>query len=143
MRAAIRRIALAAAVLGVAAVIGLAGCLWWLTTAMRVPGPLEEARAIVIPHGGTDQLAEDLAADGLVSQPLVFRAAVWLTRGEGTLHAAEFAFPEHASIDQVLTILRSAKPVERHVTIAEGLTARQIQAVLAHAEAMAGELPPV
>jgi len=134
----LRRAALAAVVLGVAAVVGLAGGLWWLTNAMRAPGPLAEGGAIVIPRGGTAQLAEDLAADHLIRQPMVFRAAVWLTHAEGTLRAAEFAFPEHASIDQVLAILRSAKPVEHRVTITEGLTARQIQAVLARAEAMTG-----
>ena len=93
-----------------------------------------------MPHGGTNQLAEALAADGVVEQPTVFRAAVWITRGEGTLHAAEFAFPAHASIRQVLAILRTAHPVEHHLTIAEGLTAQQIVGVLAHAEAMTGEV---
>ena len=43
----------------------------------------------------------------------------------------------------MLAILRSAKPVERHLTIAEGLTARQIQGVLAHADAMTGEVRPI
>ncbi len=73
----------------------------------------------------------------------MFRAAVWLTRGDGPLHAAEFAFPAHASISQVLAILRTARPVEHHLTIAEGLTAQQILAVLAHAEAMTGEVKAI
>jgi UPF0755 protein len=66
--------------------------------------------------------------------------AAWLTRGEGTLHAAEFAFPAHVSIRLVLAILRSGHPVEHRLTIAEGLTAQQIVAVLAHAEAMTGDV---
>jgi UPF0755 protein len=104
------------------------------------PGPLAEARAIVVPHGGTAQVAAALAADRVVDRPMLFRAAVWLTRGEGTLHAAEFAFPAHASLHQVLAILRSAHPVEHHLTIPEGLTAQQIVTVLARAEAMTGEV---
>jgi UPF0755 protein len=110
---------------------------------LRQPGPLADARAIVVPRGGTIQLAEALASDGVIDQPLVFRAAAWLTRGDGKLHAAEFAFPGRASIRQVLAILRTARPVEHHVTIAEGLTARQIAAVLAHAEAMTGDVRPI
>jgi UPF0755 protein len=110
---------------------------WW-DGAARQPGPLEQARAIVVPHGGTTQLAASLVSDGVIVRPLVFRAAVWLTRDQGPLHAAEFAFPAHASIQQVLAILRTARPVQHHLTIPEGLTAQQIVAVLAHAEVMTG-----
>ena len=110
---------------------------------LQKPGPLPEARAIIVPHGGTNQLAEALAADRVVEGTLVFHAAVWLTRGDGPLRAAEFAFPAHASIIQVLAILRTAHPVEHHLTIAEGLTAQQILAVLAHAEAMSGEVKAI
>jgi UPF0755 protein len=112
---------------------------WWRGALVR-PGPLAEARAIVVPRGGTAQLAEALASDGVVEQPMLFRAAVWLTRGEGTLHAAEFVFPAHASLRQVLALLRSGHPVEHHLTIAEGLTAQQIVGVLSRAEAMTGEV---
>ncbi|WP_428485311.1 endolytic transglycosylase MltG [Rhodopila sp.] len=113
------------------------GVSWW-KTALRQSGPLAEARAIIVPHGGTAKLAADLAADGLIARPIMFRAAAWLTQANGALHAAELEFPAHASIDQVLAILRTARPVEHHVTIAEGLTARQIEGVLAQAEAATG-----
>ncbi len=115
---------------------------WW-DGALRQPGPLTETRAIVVPRGGTAPLADALASDGVIRQPLVFRAAAWLTRRDGTLHAAEFAFPAHASIRQVLAILRSAHPVEHHLTIAEGLTAQQIVAELARAEAMTGSVAAI
>ncbi|HEY1410528.1 MAG TPA: endolytic transglycosylase MltG [Rhodopila sp.] len=130
---------LAIAILGGAAYSGLR---WW-NQALQQPGPLAEARAIVVPHGGTSELAQLLQSDGLIRQPTVFRAAVWLTRHDGALHAAEFAFPAHASLQQVLSILRTARPVEHHLTIAEGLTAQQIVAVLAHAEAMTGDVKSI
>ena len=98
------------------------------------------SRAILVPHGGAARLAEALTADGVVNQPLVFRVAAWLTRGQGTLHAAEFAFPAHASVRQVLAVLRFAHPVEHRLTIAEGLTAQQIVGVLAHADVMTGDV---
>jgi UPF0755 protein len=128
----------------VAALGGAAfGALRWWNGVLQQPGPLAEGRAIVVSRGGTNQLAEALASDGVISQELVFRVAVWVTRGNGPLHAAEFAFPAHASVRQVLAILRTAGPVERHLTIAEGLTAQQILAVLAHAEAMSGEVKAI
>lgn len=143
MRGWLLRCALVAAVLGVGSLVALGGGVWWLAAAMRQPGPLADAAAVVVPRGTTTQLANDLAADGLILRPAVFRAAVWLTRADGALHAAEFAFPAHASMTEVLAILRTAKPVERHVTIPEGLTARQIQGVLANAAAMTGDVRPI
>jgi UPF0755 protein len=110
---------------------------------LQEPGPLAEARTIVVAHGGTAQLAEALVSDGVVSQAMTFRAAAWITRGDGSLRAAEFAVPAHASVRQVLAILRSAHPVEHHLTIAEGLTVQQIAAELAHAEAMTGAVTAI
>jgi UPF0755 protein len=131
--------------LGIIAVLsgGAFGALRAWSAVLQRPGPLPESRAIVMPHGGTSQVAEALAADGVIEGTLVFHAAVWLTRGDGPLHAAEFAFPAHASIIQVLAILRTARPIEHHLTIAEGLTAQQILAVLTHAEAMSGEVKAI
>jgi UPF0755 protein len=110
---------------------------------MQAPGPLAQARAIVVPHAGTAPLAAALASDGVIAEPLVFRAAAWLSRTDGTLHAAEFEFPAHASVRQVLAILRTAHPLEHHLTIAEGLTAQQIVAELNHTEAMTGSITTV
>ena len=129
--------------LTVLAVLGLGGGFaaqrWWDDVLLQ-PGPLPDARAVVVPRGSVSQLATALMINGVIREPLMFRAAVWMTRGDGTLHAAEFAFPAHVSVRQVLAILRSAKPVEHHLTIAEGLTSQQIVAELAHAEAMTGSV---
>jgi UPF0755 protein len=128
--------ALGAAALGAVLLFGV----WEWQNALAAPGPLASACALVVPHGGTAQLAEALTSQGLIDHPLLFQAAAWMTRGDGPLHAAEFAFPAHASVRRVLAILRTARPVEHQFTIAEGLTARQIVATLAHAPAMTGEV---
>lgn len=52
-------------------------------------------------------------------------------------------FPAHASVEQVLAVLRTARPVEHHLTIVEGLTAKQISGVLSHADAMTGAVPAI
>jgi UPF0755 protein len=110
---------------------------------LYAPGPLPEARNVVVPRGGARSLAETLAQSGVIESPTDFLIAVWATRGEGPLRAAEFAFPEHASLRDVLTILRTAKPLQHHLVIPEGLTAKQIAALLARAEALTGpaEIP--
>jgi UPF0755 protein len=105
------------------------------------PGPLPEAKAIVVPHGTTTGLAQALRGDGVLDSPLLFRMAALVTTRQGPLRAAEFAFPAHASIAQVLAVLRTARPVQHPLTIAEGLTEQQIAAVVAHAGAMDGAVP--
>jgi UPF0755 protein len=113
----------------------------WGASAVDTPGPLPEARAVVVPRGGGAQIADVLASDGVIRESRVFLAAALLTRSEGPLRAGEFAFPAHASVRQVLAILRFGRPVEHHLTIAEGLTTQQIQAVLAHGDGLIGEVP--
>ena len=108
------------------------------------PGPLGMADDVVVPHGSTAAVGAALAADGVIGDALAFRAAAFLTRGDGPLHAAEFAFPAHASLRRVLAVLRNARPVEHALTIAEGLTSAEIAELLAGAAALRGAVtvPP-
>lgn len=106
--------------------------------ALYEPGPLAAARDVVVPRGGTREIAASLAQDGVIASPPMFRLAAYMTRGEGALHAAELAFPARASLADVLSVLRTGRPVQHHVTIPEGLTARQIAAVLAAPDPLTG-----
>ena len=112
----------------------------WFAAARDRTGPLAKTTNIVVPRGGLDRLAAGLAEAGAIDRPLLFRAAVWFSRHDGALHAAEFSFPEHASVNQVLAVLRTARPVEHHLTIPEGLTAHQIAALVAKAEVASGDV---
>jgi UPF0755 protein len=128
------------------AFLGIAACAAFFAVQygrarLIAPGPLVQAREVVVPHGSPAQVADALAQAGVVDDGREFYVAALLTRGEGSLHAAELAFPARASLRQVLTILRTAKPVQHLVTIPEGLTAAQIFSVLQHADALAGDAP--
>ncbi len=105
------------------------------------PGPLVEPAQVVIPRGGTERIAATLLERGVIRDPRVFAIAAWLTRGEGPLRAAEFAFPAAAPLREVLHILRDERPVQRRLTIPEGLTAHQIRALLERTEGLTGEMP--
>jgi UPF0755 protein len=120
-----------------------AGTLAWRRL-LDDPGPLEQPRAVVVPHGSLAEVAAALDASGVIgAAPWRFRLAGTVTRKAGEVHAGEFAFPAHASLRTVLAVLRTGQPVQHHVTIAEGLTAPQIVAVLADADALAGADVPV
>jgi UPF0755 protein len=128
-RALLRTLLLAIAVIG-----GLLAA----PQVFTMPGPLPTARNVVVPHGGAARIAQTLQEDNVIASPLAFRVAMLATVREGPLHAAELAFPAQASLREVLTVLRTARPVEHHLTIPEGLTARQMTALLDHADALGG-----
>jgi UPF0755 protein len=119
--------------------VGATGGAWWALHAYMEPGPLEEARDVVVPRGGLDEVVAALQQNGVIHRPLAFRAAYLLTAGEGPIHAAELAFPPHASLQLVLSILRIARPVQHRITIPEGLTGPQIAFIVQHAEALQGD----
>ncbi|UPY36367.1 endolytic transglycosylase MltG [Sediminicoccus sp. KRV36] len=106
-------------------------------------GPLAEPRAVVIPRGGTEAIASTLREAGVVADARIFALAAWWTRAEGPLRAGEFPFPAQASLRAVLSILREGRMVQRRFTIAEGLTARQITALLERVEGLVGDVPPL
>jgi UPF0755 protein len=105
------------------------------------PGPLSVERAVVIPRGSPAQVAEALAAAGVIENRLAFRAAALLTMQAGPLHAAELAFPAQASLRTTLAVLRNGRPVQHRLTIPEGLTAAQIARLIDAAPALDGATP--
>ena len=105
------------------------------------PGPLAEPVQVVVPRGGTERIAETLLERGVIRDARTFAAAAWLTRDAGPLRAAEFAFPAAAPLSEVLRILRQERPVQRRLTIAEGLSAHQIRALLERIEGLTGDVP--
>src|SRR5919107_5759142 len=120
---------------------GAAAWFGWRT--YTAPGPLAAPAQVVVPRGGTEAVGAALLRHGVISDSRAFAAASLLTRGEGRVRAAEFAFPAGASLREVLDILRHARPVQRRLTIPEGLTARQITALFEQAEGLIGEMPAI
>ena len=106
------------------------------------PGPLAADRAVVIPPAPVAVVAATLGRQNVIAEPLVFRAAAFLTRGQGPIRAGEFLFRAHASLREVLGVLRFAAPVEHQVTIPEGLIGAAIARILATAAAATGQVAP-
>ena len=123
--------------------VGVGMTLQAIRDAWSGEGPLAETTQIVIPRGNTQAIGDTLAERGVIRSVQAFTVAAWLTRSEGPLRAAEFVFPAHASVRDVLGVLRTARPVQRRVTIAEGLTTRQISAVIERAEGLSGDMPSI
>ena len=126
--------------------LGTAGAIafWQATLYLAAPGPLAEARAIVVPRGSPLRLGEVLQGEGIIRHAVALRIAAQITNAEGPLRAGEFLFPAGASLRDVLTVLRTARPVQHRLTIPEGLTASAIAVLLERAETLAGDalVPP-
>ena len=134
------------AAMALVVLLGTAGLLaaWQGLAYLNAPGPLAEPRAVVIPRGSPVRLGEVLAEEGVIRHPVALRIAAQLTTGEGPLRAGEFLFPAAASLRDVLTVLRTARPVQHRLTIPEGLTAAAIAVLVERAETLAGDpvVPP-
>lgn len=93
---------------------------------------------MVVPRG-MRRVASVLFEAHVVGSPIALRLAAVLTAGDGPIHAAEFAFPAHASLRAVLDVLRHARPVQHRLTLPEGLTAAQILTLVDGADALDGQ----
>ena len=114
---------------------------WFGWQAWTAPGPLAAPAQVVVPRGGVEAVGGTLLRHGVVSDSRAFAAAALLTRAEGRVRAAEFTFPAGASLREVLDILRNGRPVQRRLSIPEGLTARRIAVLFEAAEGLIGEMP--
>lgn len=128
-------------VLGLGLVGVFGGFALWLAAAIWAPGPLAADRTVVIPRGAAPTtIAGRMAEAGVVADGRVFLLVSLATTAQGPMRAGEFAFPAGVSMQGALDILRNARPVQRRVTIPEGLTTAQILALLDRTEGLSGDV---
>ncbi|RKQ73637.1 endolytic transglycosylase MltG [Oceanibaculum indicum] len=122
------------------------GLVAWGYAQFTRPGPLQAQTALVIPRGsGVETIARRLEQAGILRHPELFMAAVKIKGTAGSLKAGEYAFKPGISPREVMALLQSGETVVRRLTIAEGLTVRQIASQLAAVEGLDGnpaDLPP-
>lgn len=139
-----RNVRIVGATVIVAAVLAAVGFLSLYQLYVR-PGPLRtEATVIVAKGANVADISTALQRARVVLSPLTFRAAARLRPGS-PLRAGEYRFPPHVSMRQALAMLRSGETVVRRLTVPEGMTSRQVVALLNQTESLVGEVvaPPV
>ena len=106
-------------------------------------GPSKQEISIIIERGmGIDAIARNLYRAGVLAGPTVFRIAARLSGAGKSLKAGEYAFAPGISPEGALTLLKSGKNVARRVTFAEGLSTREILALLRRTEGLQGTVTP-
>jgi UPF0755 protein len=129
-----------------AALLAAGGVAAWAYRTTIAPGPLQETKTTVIARGsGVRDIAYQLARASVIEHPRLFELLVLLRRAQQDLRAGEYAFGPGISMQGVLDIMREGRTVVRRVTLAEGLTSKEMVAALAHAYGLDGtiaEIPP-
>ena len=102
-------------------------------------GPLNAARAVVIPKGaGGAGTARSLSEAGVIADPRLFRLAARILGRDKPLRAGEYEFPARASALAAIRLMQSGRTVVRRVTIPEGLTIMRVMTLLLEAEGLEG-----
>ena len=140
----LRRVVVGVIVLAVVGAAAAGGLAFGLQRLIEQPGPLTAETTVVVPRGtpvvGIATLLQDA---GAVRHSGVFAlAARWQGR-ERPMQAGEYLIPAAASVADVITILQSGAQVVRRLTVPEGLTGGEVMAIVAAAEALTGDVPPV
>jgi UPF0755 protein len=137
MRAGLRSFLLTgAALVLLAALIVMIG---WIR--YNNPGPLADARTVVIPRGsGVDDIANQLWQVGVLSDPYAFQFGVRFDGSASRLRPGEYAFRAHVAPREVAVQLAAGRTVVRRLTVPEGLTTSQVLALLQSAEGLEGDI---
>lgn len=107
------------------------------------PGPLVENKTVIIPHGtSTREISNLLASNGVISYPLVFRVAAKLVSGD-SLKSGEYEFTSGQSMADIMLIMHEGHSVVHLLTVAEGLTTTDIEALLKNTPALTGDVAHV
>jgi UPF0755 protein len=116
--------------------------LWAAWGAYTGPGPLPEAKTVVIPKGAAaSSIAQQLGATGVIASPTLFNLATRFFNDRQPLRSGEYEFPAGASMRDIVARLTVGKTVVRRLTIPEGLTNPQVYAMVLSADGLSGDIP--
>jgi UPF0755 protein len=133
----IRRLVFAALLLGLLAAAGGYVLLW--ASAGPKPGP----HTVVVEQGSSlAKVANQLVAAGAVpGSATTYRAMAKLFGSDDPIQAGEFAIPKGMSGAAVLDLLQHGQPVQRLLTVTEGMPSIIVQERLAAAKELTGPAP--
>ncbi|MBB3235230.1 endolytic transglycosylase MltG [Phyllobacterium endophyticum] len=125
-------------------VIAAAAAVYFGKLAFNEPGPSEVTTNYVVKSGtGIVEIADGLERRGIISDARVFKYGVQAYGHQGDMKAGEYEIKAHASMREIMDLLRSGKSVLRSLTIPEGLTVEQIFQRVREDEVLVGDLPAV
>lgn len=119
--------------------LAIGGGVYVMKSEFNAPGPLASDKVVMV-KGGARAVADSLQREGVISQPTLFLAGVYVSGANDDVKAGEYLFRKGASLREVMDTLVSGKTVLHNFTVPEGLTSEQIVARLREVDILAGEL---
>ncbi|MBB3657416.1 UPF0755 protein [Rhizobium sp. BK650] len=126
----------------VVCIAGLIG-VYYAITAYQNPGPLQTNTNFIVRNGaGLSEIATNLERNLIISDARIFRylTATHLNAGE-SLKAGEYEIKAHASMNEIMELLKSGKSILYSVSFPEGLTVRQMFDRMLDDPVLEGDLP--
>lgn len=128
-------------VLVVFLVIGCGVALWGNHEYTK-PGPLTAPATVIIPKGaGLETIGQKIAQAGVIRSAQVFTLIMRVTRLAHDLRAGEYAFTPGMAMRDATEMMLNGVTVKRRLTIAEGLTTRQVLSLVEVTKGLEGEIP--
>ena len=132
-----------AVVVGLAVVLAIAG---WLYVHSRfdTPGPARDERTVVLDQGlSAFDIADALEEAGVIDDPLLFIAGLWVEDKQHALKAGEYVFEALVTPRGVMEKLVAGDIVVHRLTVTEGMTSAEIVAALNATSRLEGEIETV
>jgi UPF0755 protein len=108
----------------------------------RSPGPLAADTTFMVREGaGLNEIGHNLERLNIVSQYRVFNTVSKFLFNDINPKHGEYEIKAHASMLDIIELLRSGKSIQYSVTLPEGLTVKQIFKKLAEDPILEGDLP--
>nr|WP_265587936.1 endolytic transglycosylase MltG [Sphingomicrobium arenosum] len=110
---------------------------WWSA------GPTKEETGIIVAEGtGIGALGQELAEQGQIGlSPSLWRLNARLFGGGDPIQAGEFTIPPGTSAADILDIIQHGRPVQRFVTIPEGMPSILVQERVQATDLLTGDAP--
>lgn len=124
----------------------LFGLVTWAQSEYRGAGPLAEPLRLEVASGATlSGVTEELADEGAIANPAIFRIAARYTGMDEGLRFGEYEIPAGASMQEILRLLNRGGNVIRQIVVPEGWTSFQVVEMLRNRDELTGdigEIPP-
>ena len=132
-----------AVLVGLAVVLAIAGWLY-VHGQFDTPGPARGERTVFLPPGQSAfDIADRLEEAGVIDDPVLFVAGLWLEDKQHSLKAGEYVFEALVTPRGVMEKLVAGDTVTHRFTVTEGMTSAEVVAALNAAPVLTGEIAAV
>jgi peptidoglycan lytic transglycosylase G len=117
---------------------------WWGYKQFTAPGPLAADTRLVVPRGSSvTGIAGQLADAGVIEDRFLFRLGVRFFGQKKPLQAGEYLFAAGISPQGAMQQMIDGRQIQHRLTIAEGLTNREVLELVAAAPDLTGDTPDI